>query len=104
MDGSEEELLTYPRPVGEGIGFREEPIELTPVRARVFKSDLEMLSHIYKENISAEKGLAMLEQRDHAVAATAATEQRHDSLQSYSDLDVALVMAAAAQAAAQQQT
>jgi hypothetical protein len=46
----------------------------------------------------------LLEQRDHAVAATAATEQRHDSLQSYSDLDVALVMAAAAQAAAQQQT
>jgi hypothetical protein len=59
LDGSEEELLTYPRPVGEGIGFREEPIELTPVRARVFKSDLEMLSHIYKENISAEKGLAV---------------------------------------------
>lgn len=101
MDGSEEEVV-YLKPV-DGNVFMGEPMYLKPGRASVFKSDLEMLNHIYNENISAEKGLAMLEQRDHAVFAMTASEQRHDSLQSHSDPNVALVMATAAQAAAQQQ-
>lgn len=91
----------FTRPVIMDV-FREQPIDLRPVEGNVFKSDLEMLNHIYKENIPAEKGLAMLEQRDQAVAAMTASNQRHDSLQSHTDPEIATVMAAATQAAAQQ--
>lgn len=102
MDGNEEKEIVYPRPVG-GEEFKEEPVILTPVKSVRLKSNLEVLSHIYKKNISAEKGLAMLEQRDQAVAAMAAPEQRHDSLQSLTDSDLAAVLTAAIQAATQQQ-
>jgi hypothetical protein len=81
LDGRVEESA-YPWPVSREV-FVEEPLILMGVKSVGLKSDLEMLSHICKENISAEKGLAMLEQRDHAVAAMAVPEQRHDSTISY---------------------
>lgn len=82
--------------------LREQPIDLRPVGAIVFKSDLEMLKHIYKETIPAEKGLIMLEQRGQEVAAMTAPNQRHASLQSHTDPTIATVMATATRAATQQ--
>lgn len=69
-----------PGALGGYIASSEVPVGFTPVRVCAFKSDLEMLNHIYMENISAERGLAMLEQRDRTIADMTVTEQRHDSL------------------------
>ena len=97
-----EEQSVYPKPVSKEV-FMDEPLILTPVKSVVLKSDLELLNHIYKENISAVDGLAMLKQGYQAVAAMTAPEQRHDSLQSHTDADVAAVLDVAIQAAIQQQ-